>query len=253
MPYFMRIGSTVVPDRLENHILVTAHHAREHYFNRDLSGLAESDLILGVFRFLEGKPVTSSPEWRLLLTDKKTVELPEFERCLPRLENREALGEKAFSGNREFSSEKLEAMTACIASRGYSISASKLETLLYYSDLVHYILYGHSISGSKYIRHRVRPAMERFNDRLADLVAGGIVRACESEGTIAATDATMIGRLSMLEIVSVHWVLSKLGEMSEKEVLKYAESENAHRFTRRGGYIAYEYGRLLKNLPASLA
>src|SRR5688572_18687584 len=76
--YLMRIGSTLVPDRLENHILVTAHLARERYFQRNSALFPEWKIVLGVFRFLEGRSVTPSTEWRSFLTDKKTVELPEF-------------------------------------------------------------------------------------------------------------------------------------------------------------------------------
>ena len=56
----------------------------------------------------------------------------------------------------------------------------------------------------------------------------------------------------MLEIVTIHWVVTQLGEMSERESIKYSETELAHRFTRRDSFIAYEYGRLLKNLPETL-
>ena len=245
----------MVPTRLENHILVTAHHAREKYFPEKTRDVPEWDLVLGVYSFLSDSKPMPSHELRAVLTDSRTVEAPEFESHLKLATGQDVEREKAFTGNKEFSIQKLVAMVTHITSRGLTISKAKLEAILYYSDLVSYVVFSNSISGSKYIRHRFRAGMEYFDSRIEHLVSTGVVSIHDRETryeNIVASDTNRIGDLSMLEIVTIHWVLKQIGEMSEREIIKYAESEHAHRFTRVDGLIAYEYGRLLKNLPESL-
>ena len=245
----------VVPDRFANHVLVTAHHAREHYFAESDFSVPEWDLVLGVFRFIEFQRTTPCVRLRSLLTDTKTVTLPEFASALRLDRDRSSAAETAFTGNREFSMDRFAAMVSHVTSCGLQISRPKLETILYYSDMVNYVLYSVSISGSKYVRHRFRPGMEDLNSRIAELVSTGTIRIdhCEThDENIVASDRTRIGDLSMLEIVSIHWVLKQMGKLTEEEVLKYIDGEHSHRFTRLGEFIAYEYGRLIRNLPETL-
>lgn len=251
----MRDVSSFLPARLENHILVAAHHAREEYFPKQTRDVPEWDMVLGVYRFLSDSKPMPSQELRSILIDHRTVATPEFKFHLKLGIEQGAEREKAFTGNKEFSMDKLAAMVSHITSRGLTISRAKLETILYYSDLVSYVIFSASISGSKYIRHRFRPGMNDFDSRIEHLISSGVVSIHNHEAlneSIVAGDKVLIGELSMLEIVTIHWVLNQMGEMSEREVIKYAEGEHAHRFTRIDAFIAYEYGRLLKNLPESL-
>lgn len=245
----------VVPGRLANHVLVTAHHAREQYYSKSDPAIPDWDIVLGVFRFIEFQRMTPCLRLRSILTDTATVKLPEFATALSIDRDRISATEAAFTGNKEFSMNKLAAMVTYVATRGIRVSRAKLETIVYYSDMVSYVLYSSSISGSKYVRHRRLPGMENFGKRVDRLVSDGTIRIDDHEThdeNIVASDLSKIGDLTMLEIVTIQWVLNQLGELSEREVIKYSENEHAHRFTRRDGFIAYEYGKLLKNLPESL-
>ena len=66
---------------------------------------------------------------------------------------------------------------------------------------------------------------------------------------LAVVNQHSIEELSLLEIVTLHWIHANFNTMSVAEINKHSQLETAHSFTPQDEYIAYEYSRLLKKLP----
>ena len=83
------------------------------------------------------------------------------------------------------------------------------------------------------------------------MVSKGIVglnKTGNGEQIIRLSDS-VLDNLTITEITTLHWAQSTFGKMPCSNISEHARQESAHRFTRRGDYIAYEYARLFKSLP----
>lgn len=245
----------------DNQILLAARMVREHYYPKRRKNLPDWILVLAVRDMLDMLP-NASPE-----------ELFEYLIAQPRIKahmsrymaaslvaeataertNKDSAEVSVYTGARKFSFEKIAAMTAYITSNGQKTSRIKLDKLLFYCDFVSYFLHGHSISGAKYVRHSQGPEIDQYESILKTLRFSGVIKI-ENESdigeNIVAHDQTMVGNLSIVETITMYWVLTNIGAMSSAEISRYSNNESAYRFTRQGEYIAYEYAGLLQKLPA---
>ena len=248
--------NTTLVDHNENQILLTARMARDHFFPGRDKNFPEWTLIFAVLKLLEFRRTASPADLFELLKDPSQIESPELRRYLhasiamgrSRSLGRNRLEVSIFTGERKFSFEKIGGMAAYFASRGQDLCKSKLNILLFYSDFIHYYLYGQSMSGAKYVRHRSGPVIEQYESLLKELSAADIIETGDQE-KIVAHDRIAIDRLSALDLVTLHWVKMNFDSMSALDVNRYAYNECAYRFTRRGDYIAYEYSKLFRRLP----
>lgn len=254
-------SSMKVLDRFENRVLMTARQAHESYFPARKNNFPEWLLIFAVLKYLDSQTASPRGEIDGLLTDPSIVENREFEKYLNRsIASGQLKGlaveASAYTGEREFSSEKLAAMVTYLTSRGQTICRSKLKKLLFFCDFTNYCLFSHSISGAGYVRDRFAPEFEDFDARFARLVSDGVVRI-ENERTrdenVIACDSSIIGTLTMLEIVTTHWVFGNFASLSCEAMKDRVKSEHVYRFTPRDRYVAYEYAGLLKETPRAFA
>jgi hypothetical protein len=154
-----------------------------------------------------------------------------------------------FNGAKQHEFEKLGAMTAYFAARSQNICRRKLNALYFYADFANYYLHNVSISGARYVRVCQGPMQEYYERMLDTMVAKGIVEMNKSGGQVTKLSDSIIDNLTIMEITTLHWVLSTFDSLSCHEINEHSHRESSHRFTRRGDYIPYEYARLVKNLP----
>jgi len=254
-------SSMKVLDRFENRVLMTARQAHESYFPARNNNFPEWLLIFAVLKYMDSHIESPHRDIEGLLTDPSIVENREFEKHLSRSIASGQLKDltteaSAYTGEREFSSEKLAAMVTYLTSRGQTICRSKLKKLLFFCDFTNYCLFSGSISGANYIRDRFAPEFEHFDERFASLVSDGVVRV-ENPRTrdenVVASDPSIIGALTMLEIVTIHWVFGNFASLSCRAMKDRVKSEHVYRFTPRDKYVAYEYAGLLKETPSAFA
>jgi len=247
--------------RNENQILLAARMTRDHYYPGRDRNFPDWILVFAVFKLLE-LDGNASPE-RLfdLLKDPSQIESPEMRRYLHLAiaagRSRDLARRRdegcVFSGGRKFSFEKACGTFAFLTSRCPTVGRSKLNQLLFYGDFVHYFLYGESISGARYVRHRFGPVFEGFEKTFDEMLAANVVaieyRSCGEEIVVNSNDDLIVENLSMLEVATLTWVAATFGKMSDSEIREFLSRECAYRFTRRGDYIAYEYARIFQKLP----
>lgn len=240
---------------------MTARHAYESYFPARKESFPEWLLIFAVLKYMDAQLASPQSEIDGLLTDPSIVENREFEKYLNRSIASGRVSELtaeagAYTGEREFSVEKLAAMVTYLTSRGQTICRSKLKKLLFFCDFTNYCLFSNSISGAGYIRDRFAPEFEHFDERFARLVSDGVVRIENPrtrEENVIASDPSIIGVLTMLEIVTIHWVFGNFASLSCQAMKDRVKSEHVYRFTPRDKYVAYEYAGLLKETPRAFA
>jgi hypothetical protein len=240
---------------------MTARYAHESYFPARKDNFPEWLLIFAVLKYMDSQLASPHSDANGLLTDPSIVENREFEKYLNRsIASGEVKGltadPSAYTGEREFSAEKLAAMVTYLTSRGQTICRSKLKKLLFFCDFTNYCLFSHSISGAGYVRDRFAPEFEHFDERFERLVSDGVVRIenpCSREENVIASDSSLIGTLTMLEIVTVHWVFGNFASLSCRAMKDRVKSEHVYRFTPRDKYVAYEYAGLLKETPRAFA
>ncbi len=250
--------------RNENQILLVERMTRDHYYPGRDRNFPDWILVFAVMRLLE-VDATASPERLVaILKDPSQVESPELRRYLhasiaagrSRDIARRTDNGDVFAGGKKFSFEKVCGMTAFLASHCESVSRSKLNQLLFYSDFVHYYLYRESISGARYVRHRFGPVFDRFDKTFDDMLSAGTIamdfQPSGDETVVAVDEAIIAEQLSMLEISTLTWVADNFGRMSEAEIRDFLFRECAYRFTRRGDYIAYEYAKIFRKLPPAV-
>jgi hypothetical protein len=250
--------------RNENQILLAARMTRDHYYPGRDRNFPDWILVFAVFKLLELDGNASPDRLFELLKDHSQIESPEMRRYLHLAiaagRSRDLARRRdegcVFSGGRKFSFEKTSGMSASLTSRCQTVGRSKLNQLLFYSDFVHYFLYGGSISGARYVRHRFGPVFEGFEKTFDEMLAANAVaieyRSCGEETIISSSDEVIVENLSMLDVTTLTWVAATFGGMSEVGIQEFLSHECAYRFTRRGDYIAYEYARIFQKLPEPL-
>jgi len=257
----MSLTANQAPDSLDNQTLLAARMVRDHYCPKPKRNLSDWVIVLAVRKVLSKLPHASPEELFEHLIEQPRIKV-HMSRYIVSSLVAEATAKRSaskssevsvFTGAKKFSFEKIAAMTAYITSNGQRTCRTKLDKLLFYCDLVNYFLHGQSISGAKYVRLMGGPGTDRYESILKTLQFSGVVKIendPESDENIVARDETIAGNLSILEAMTMHWVLKNMGAMSASEICRHAYEESAYRFTTPGAYIAYEYAELLQNLPA---
>jgi len=243
----------------DNQILLTARMLRDHYQPKRKKNLPDWILVLAVRDMLTILPGASPEELcdYLVARPRVAAHVSRFMAASLIAEATERSRTRSheisvYTGARKFSFEKIAAMVTYITGKGQVTSRLKLNKLLFYGDFVNYFLHGRSISGAKYLRDTNGPETDRFDSILTALRYSGVVKVKEDdqgEEIIVPSDHGKAVNLSIIETVTMYWVLKNIGPLSPSEVCRYSQSESVHRFTRQGDYIAYEYAGLLQDLP----
>ena len=242
----------------ENLVILAARIVREYYYPDQTGHSPDWILVLAIREILKSHPkVTADELFDLLITDSKLRSRGDLSKYLIKSVTHQIEPSRSsiFSGSREFSFEKLSAMVSLLTPRGQGICRTKLNYLLFYSDFTHFFIYGSSISGAKYVRSRGGPFLYRFDALMSEFEMAGIIRIGKSSSNrIVRTvqEAPAGGQLSFFELVTMHWVNTNFGAMTISEITEYARRQVAHRFTRQDDFIAYEYARLLHDLPKKM-
>lgn len=146
--------------------------------------------------------------------------------------------ETVLSGNRQFSSTRLQAMMAYLKSKiTVSSYQTKVYKLLFYSDMTAFYLNGKSISGSRYINLPYGPVPEHGFDAWDDSTLN------------AGTSSDYLSQLEELDIRVLDWVLDTYGKLTTTEITNLSHTETGYLSTRPGETIPYTYARYLKKLP----
>lgn len=250
----------------ENQILLAARMVREYYYPNRKNNIPDWILVFAIRDLLTLLPETeTTPEnlFDLLITQSRikkhlsryTAASITSQARNERSNNANSAEVSVFTGTRTFSLVTISGMVAYLTSRGQKICKTRLNKLLFYSDFVHYFLHGRSISGAKYVRDRSGPVLYRHESVFKTMEFTGVLQTnWDGKGNeLIARDESLIGTLTLLEIVTMHWVFSHFGSMAAAELNQYSYSESAYRFSRQGDYIAYEYAKLLQTLPDKYA
>jgi len=246
----------------DNRVLVTARLVREHYFPGSEKYSADWILIPAIRDLMKLRPSASPHELFQQLVSSPSNQPPRLmsryviasltaELKVPDDPRRVDIDVNVFNGGRKFSFARVSAMASFFASRE-RVCNTKLNQLLFYSDFINYLSFGRSISGARYVRHRSGPVLEKFESILKTLVYAGVLTVQagpdDHEELVAANEHSLED-LSLLAIVTLHWVHANFNTMTVSEINEHSQLETVHCFTPQDEYIAYEYSQLLKKLP----
>ena len=158
---------------------------------------------------------------------------------------------EGLSGGRTFAFKKLGSMVDYIASRGHSISRTKLNKLLFYSDFVNYFLHGESITGSRYVHLHYGPVAEHYRETLEIMEDEAALRLVNVRGhdELVAVGDKSLKFLTILNVATINWVLGNFGKMSAQEISDYSHREYALLLTHEGEFIPYRFASFLQKLP----
>lgn len=152
-----------------------------------------------------------------------------------------------FSGNLEFSEDKLAAMMEYLLGQGRMVYKTSLNKLLFYADMSMFFLRGYGISGATYVNRQYGPVADPAVDVLDRLISDGNVLVAEK--TKHLTAGSVPRTLDADEIAVLDWVLESYGEMGAREISDMSHEERAYRDTRPNEPIAYAYSHFFKHLP----
>lgn len=170
---------------------------------------------------------------------------------------RATVSTSVFNGFRQFSAEKLGAMTAYFAEHGKDIYKTKLNKLLFYADFVNFYKFEQGISGAAYLRLPYGPVPDNVEEILKECEAAGTIRIEKKAGQEKNTflirksknTSKVKDNLTPNEIETLDWVLENYGELTTAEIVDLSHREKAYRFTRPSEEIAYEYAKFFEKLP----
>src|SRR6476661_8096856 len=248
-----------IPEGSENQILLAARVVRDHYFPNRSRNFPDWILVFAILEILEARPDATVEDIFQMMTAPAIVESCDLRRGI-HVAIAECRSHKAehgwdepsvFNGARRTEFEKLGAMTAYLSERDSKLCRQKLGKLLFYADFAHYYLHQVSISGAKYVRLCQGPLQEFYDRAFDSMVSKGIIglNKTENKEQIIRLSDSVLENLTITEITALHWAQSTFAKMPCRDISEHARHESAHRFTRRGDYIAYEYSRLFKSLP----
>lgn len=240
----------------DNNLLLAARLVREHYYPKRYGMLPDWILVFAVKDFLRNHPPISPEDLGEVIVKRPEIKTRgHLSRFLAAAISTEASRSRVdtpnvFSGARPFSLTRMAAMCAYLTGRGSLLCKTRLTKLLFYSDFVNYNLYSQSISGARYVRNHNGPELVGY-DRILKTVElmGAVSRDRKDRELLEVNDAAVVDRLTVLELLTLHWVWWTFGAMTADELTENAQSESVHRFTRVDDPIAYEYARLLQRVP----
>jgi len=241
----------------DNNLLLAARLVREHYYPKRYGMLPDWILVFAVRDFLHNHPPIRPEDLGDVIVQKADIKTRgHLSRFLAASITTEASRSRVdtsnvFSGARPFSLTRMAAMCAYLTGRGSLICKDRLTKLLFYSDFVNYFLSGRSISGARYVRGNNGPELVGY-DRIVKAVEmmGAMRRGGGRDGQMFdVRDDSVVDRLTVLELLTLHWVWWTFGAMTADELTECARLESVHRFTRLDDPIAYEYARLLHRVP----
>jgi hypothetical protein len=133
----------------------------------------------------------------------------------------------------EFNKEKFKELLLHVASRMLgdpSYGSIKLNKVLFFSDNLHYLIYGESITGATYVRHRFGPAPKGIIDIQEELIADKdadlavLQRGPRVQKILFPKRDAKIGMFSGTEIATVQVVLDTLAEYTAPQVSDLSHS-----------------------------
>lgn len=153
------------------------------------------------------------------------------------------------NGFKPFDYEKFKAMTLFFANQTKSLLKTKALKLLFYSDMIHYKIYGQSISGLRYIHLPFGPVPENYDLLFGQLTADGLLYIdifyegdFESHQIIsqASTDQDT---LSPEEIKVLEKIYQNFISFGSREISDYSHKEKGYKMTKQGQVISYTYAK----------
>jgi uncharacterized phage-associated protein len=159
-----------------------------------------------------------------------------------------------FSGSRSFSADRLAAMMGYLASKGIELYKTKLNKLLFYTDLTGFYLTGRGLSGAQYVNLPYGPVPDRFEEMIDHAVETGMIEASAVPGKEQTVRMIKPGNASLDALNEddrrvMDWIAETYGSLSTQEITELSHEESAYKNTRGGERIAYAYAQFLKHLP----
>lgn len=149
-----------------------------------------------------------------------------------------------FSGFRKFSPDKVREMVLLAANRRAELSKIELMKILFCSDFLHFKEHAVSISGLRYARFPLGPAVDGWNIMLTWLEREGTIELTPSDqdwGLINATSKLHPSALNHCELAAMDLVIEQLGSINTRGLSELTQLEKAYLNTKQGGLISYEH------------
>lgn len=161
-----------------------------------------------------------------------------------------------YTGFHEFDLLKTMNMILCFAEESFGdFYPTKANKMLWYADMLHYRLYGYSISGSRYLRHQHGPVPEEFQLLYPLMKKEGFI---ELEHREIDAERGIIGQIihakqdwdrtlfSENEISVMKFVAEWFKYYSSRQISEESHEEEAYKETPQNGFISYSYAEKLK-------
>lgn len=234
-------------ERLKKELAKKVRKAKEFLLtNYDLT-VNEKDIWETLVHFIDLKTEALVENLDHIISNPHLEEHHEILKLLPR--------GSVFTGNREFSFEKLKAVIIFFASvlGAGRLSKTRANKLAFYSDFYHYKTRGRSISGSSYTHLPYGPVISGYEDLLGEMESAGALSIKESTVSdkgafINSTDGSWRDILSEEEKDTCRLVLKHFGTLNAAEISEKSHSESAWKNTRDGELISYGFSNLFEAL-----
>lgn len=166
-------------------------------------------------------------------------------------------GGSVFTGNREFSREKMAAVVAFLVGTLGALSKTRLNKLAFYSDFRNFSRNGRSITGSAYRHLPYGPVIDSYEDVIAGLESDSRITVSARETSFGNAEFISKGdndsdfsvQLSEDEIETLKSVVEDFGHLDAAEISDVSHEEVAYRNTRTGELISYGFSDLLETRP----
>lgn len=258
-----RALSVRIPERLLHRAsaVISSYYWREYAQEHPADAVA-----IALQRWLDQRVDLVLEEVTELLTRPGSDEALEFARMLERVESPaidvapETVQARAqefhpmFSGNREFSPDRLAAMMGYLAGKGIELYKTKLNKLLFYADFTGFYLTGRGLSGAQYVNLPYGPVPDRFEEIIQHAATSGAIVSESVPDKDPSVRAIKKGA-QMLEVLDdadrriLDWVVDNYGNLSTTAITDLSHGEKAYKNTRGGERIAYAYAQFLTTLP----
>lgn len=225
--------------RIENELRTKVPNIRRFLKSNYQMSLEDKDIFDALLLFVDKKVDELVEDFDQIITQPHLSEHQDFLSLLPR--------GSIFTGNREFSYDKLRAVIVFFATvlGARRLSKTRANKLAFYSDFYNFRLTGRSISGSSYIHLPHGPVIADYEDLLAKMDENGFLNIEDSDGGsfISSTDGAWRDILSEEEKETCRLVLEKFGKLNAAEISDQSHSETAWKNTRTGETISYGYAQ----------
>lgn len=164
------------------------------------------------------------------------------------------------NGYRRFDLEKFAGVVEVLCGKG-GVLKTKLNKLLFYSDFLHFRIYGTSITGAQYVKMQYGPCPDNFRYLLAAMEDDLCIiqttemeyPGCDYTGEIlSAKSEEHLGALLERELTTIETIHDLFADMGAKEISDLSHGEDGWIKTPKSRIISFAFAAKLRGISEDI-